>query len=1127
MNPGVQHPKIHNNHWNVERHRALPPPSSAHISAFEDPSQTYPAVTDSYPTSGGPYKVSPAAKRVRISGVLASSSSAAGWATGQQHGQAHDAELGPAAETDPGRAPKSGYREKNDHDITVKKTSNATPRSGGGGGGGTTASSSSNVTASTNNKSRRVRTGCLTCRGRHLKCDEAFPECNNCRKSCRECKRGLRLNFIDTRVKSPPFVPPTLEWSVQFQDESRLIASEYQGGLGRYPRLDQNTVVTPPHETELNAALRVVVAAHKKQDAGAGKTYRQTTTDNDVAPIPPPGLGEQQHQQDVVDHGSGAAAASGLMIKLSPDQPTYDGSQLFQPQNFPLRNDSDNPYTMRVKICQQYTTKDGWASQTHSYRRRSEVSSAVSSFPQHDHRRQSIQQTVSSMTYGLQPSQPQHAPEVMTISSTTKPTPSKKPVVERDYLSTDIEIHLMQVFITEIAPWMDILNKDKQFVNMMPDLALKSPMLLNALLACGTMHLSLTQQPQPQQHQRQASQPSGNSSNVKNTTSSSSYYELATMELWRNLEQQQHSGVAGSSSDRNAAECATTATVLNAYDIMSSGGNPCHPSPPLSRSQRIHGQQQGQLVVADPNYHIAGCARALVKECGWNTNSMPASAALGGTGHGTGTAGLVAAAGAAGIGEACFWFNACMEVLSCLQPGLVMQMNMNSMNSMSSMSSWQQQTPTPPSPTPTVWDPDQWGLDTSVDRWTTTAASNPTEGSSLSVSENDGQPFGVRRVGGYHGGSGEEELWAQRILYALAKVINFCAANNNSVSRYQETSPHDEQMRLQRRFTEWKSLSDMCDAWRSNCPRPMRPYGYAHSSSSGSLFPNVWLTKRPALVARLFYHVAMCILAQVNPVSPRDSEPNRELQQHHARQVCGIAAHNKDRAVTSIVTRCVATVGGVLSDRAEQSEALAILERISTEAGWRLGDMLNDMKKAWGWTVEEPTGASHSNNNAGAGSFASTLLGAGQQQSTLELPLPLPSRPPSISQLFGTSSSHGQHPLPQPSSTTRTSSSTAATTSYSNSPTIPNLTASAHVAAHSQQTYSATPSASSRRQSRQGPSPPPPSAQNVGVTSQQAYQGWYQQPVAPPQSVRTSSVSSQQHMGGSGAAGPPSNMGWG
>ena len=81
---------------------------------------------------------------------------------------------------------------------------------------------------------KRVRTGCLTCRERHLKCDEGLPHCQNCRKSSRVCKRGVRLNFIDTQVQDPPIIPPTQDWSVNFQDESREIASEYRGGLGRY-----------------------------------------------------------------------------------------------------------------------------------------------------------------------------------------------------------------------------------------------------------------------------------------------------------------------------------------------------------------------------------------------------------------------------------------------------------------------------------------------------------------------------------------------------------------------------------------------------------------------------------------------------------------------------------------------------------------------------------------------------------------------------------------------------------------------------------------------------------------------------------------------------------------------------
>lgn len=84
---------------------------------------------------------------------------------------------------------------------------------------------------------KRVRTGCLTCRERHLKCDEAVPDCQNCKKSNRDCKRGVRLNFIDTTIKDPPITPPTEEWDVVFQDESREIASEYRGGLSRYTTL--------------------------------------------------------------------------------------------------------------------------------------------------------------------------------------------------------------------------------------------------------------------------------------------------------------------------------------------------------------------------------------------------------------------------------------------------------------------------------------------------------------------------------------------------------------------------------------------------------------------------------------------------------------------------------------------------------------------------------------------------------------------------------------------------------------------------------------------------------------------------------------------------------------------------
>lgn len=124
------------------------------------------------------------------------------------------------------------------------------------------------------NKPKRVRTGCLTCRERHLKCDEGLPNCHNCQKSSRVCKRGVRLNFIDTTVKSHPLLPPTGGWkgryrpncnpitysnclTVKFQDESREIASEYKGGLGRYSQVEQ--IITPPREPAFDFPSRSMI----------------------------------------------------------------------------------------------------------------------------------------------------------------------------------------------------------------------------------------------------------------------------------------------------------------------------------------------------------------------------------------------------------------------------------------------------------------------------------------------------------------------------------------------------------------------------------------------------------------------------------------------------------------------------------------------------------------------------------------------------------------------------------------------------------------------------------------------------------------------------------------------------
>ncbi|KAL2831881.1 hypothetical protein BJY01DRAFT_226357 [Aspergillus pseudoustus] len=110
-------------------------------------------------------------------------------------------------------------------------------------------------------KQRRVRTGCFTCRDRHLKCDEALGQCQNCRKSGRICRRGVRLNFVDTQVVAPPtYLQPPATSRVTFRDDSRTIASEYVGGFERYPPPEQEPSLLESHGQPVGTSTESVPA---------------------------------------------------------------------------------------------------------------------------------------------------------------------------------------------------------------------------------------------------------------------------------------------------------------------------------------------------------------------------------------------------------------------------------------------------------------------------------------------------------------------------------------------------------------------------------------------------------------------------------------------------------------------------------------------------------------------------------------------------------------------------------------------------------------------------------------------------------------------------------------------------
>lgn len=92
-------------------------------------------------------------------------------------------------------------------------------------------------------KRSRTRSGCITCRDRHMKCDEQMPVCQNCINSRRRCYRGVRLNFTQYTIYDPREGRPT--WTQDYYDGFQTfklhlidqlvaVALMYVGGRKKY-----------------------------------------------------------------------------------------------------------------------------------------------------------------------------------------------------------------------------------------------------------------------------------------------------------------------------------------------------------------------------------------------------------------------------------------------------------------------------------------------------------------------------------------------------------------------------------------------------------------------------------------------------------------------------------------------------------------------------------------------------------------------------------------------------------------------------------------------------------------------------------------------------------------------------
>ncbi|KAJ5098305.1 hypothetical protein N7532_005306, partial [Penicillium argentinense] len=245
-----------------------------------------------------------------------------------------------------------------------------------------------------------------------------------------------------------------------------------------------------------------------------------------------------------------------------------------------------------------------------------------------------------------------------------------------------------------------------------------------------------------------------------------------------------------------------------------------------------------------------------------------------------------------GLGGACFWINTCVELLSCLQHGWSLS-----------------------------WDPDTWGVDMDMDQ-------------------------------GHHFAKGEE-LWLHRILYICGKISIFRAA------RQHRQSSDDAGMQngnLSSDLQEWGHYNSWCDQWAKTAPASMQPLGHMQpwGRNDSSVFPTIWLIKRPAILAQLFYHTSRILLAKCHPMESDFLVEMREMQHAHAYDICGLIVNVKDRGVVNVSIRCLTIAASCLESREAQEEALRLLHSTTQNTIWQKEPIEDELKHHWGWPAPHP-----------------------------------------------------------------------------------------------------------------------------------------------------------------------------
>ncbi|KAL4908958.1 hypothetical protein BDW74DRAFT_165645 [Aspergillus multicolor] len=325
--------------------------------------------------------------------------------------------------------------------------------------------SNSPVRLSRGRKSRgrglRTKTGCTTCRKRHLKCDEVKPTCGPCLKVSRQC---------DYPQSSYPPADPSvedgaIEPSAATETTAPFLSSIHDTGIDESPDLTSHEQSNP---TVLSWANHGQPALHPLDQLAAIVAINHTSPFANNIPV-------SQYPPDISHSVTSSIESPGPTINAA----TVRWFDL-------LANDAvrETPQISSIIGHGQDVLEETDISQITPLQRATRI---VDRTHVDNEAVQSDINSEQSTGNAIQSEQNVHAANSPTGASSEERFWQAQETIQL----LPHEYFLFENFVQRISPWIDLFDPTSKFSTFVPHLAMRNAGLLNAILALSSRHLSI------------------------------------------------------------------------------------------------------------------------------------------------------------------------------------------------------------------------------------------------------------------------------------------------------------------------------------------------------------------------------------------------------------------------------------------------------------------------------------------------------------------------------------------------------------------------------------------------------------------------------------------------------------